>query len=181
MASPPSDSGSADLTTAAYAEIRAIAVRMLRRERRGHTLQPTAVVHEAWLRLSAEPAAGDAASFSARAARVVREVLTDYERKRRTRRRGGHLHRTALADDHGFVGGTSLDLLALDEALNALAQRSPRKARVVELRFFAGLSMREVARELGCSERVVAGEWAFARAWLAERLANEQEAGEAGA
>lgn len=142
-------------------------------ERAGHTLTPTALVHEAWLRIhdGAPIAIHDRRHFLAVAARVMRQILIDHARARgRDKRGGGSTHSTldqALADP----GGDPQTLLAIDQALTQLAAIDPDMAQVVELRFFTGLDIREVAAVLGKSERSVNRDWTAARAWLGRALA----------
>ncbi|MGE0441823.1 MAG: ECF-type sigma factor [Gemmatimonadales bacterium] len=160
-----------------YADLREIADRHLRNERADHTLQPTALVHEAWLRL----AGADGLVFQNRhhflrtASRAMRRVLVDHARARRAGKRDAGIRITL---DEGLVGtGTDgVDLIALDDALVQLAAAEPRWAEVVDLRFFAGLEVTETAEVLGVSAITVKRDWRFARGWLAERLG----AGDAG-
>jgi RNA polymerase sigma-70 factor, ECF subfamily len=156
-----------------YEELRGIAARQLGREREGHTLQPTALVNEAYLRLSRQagldwPSRGH---FFAFAARLIRRILVDYARHRNRAKREGGCERVTL--DLGEVADLAdlalqklPDLLALDEALTGLEQADPRMATVVELRFFAGLSREEVAEQLGISVETVSRDWRRAKAWL---------------
>jgi RNA polymerase sigma factor (TIGR02999 family) len=155
-----------------YEHLRDLAARSFAREQPGHTLQPTALVHEAWLRL-AESDSGtwsDPAQFLGACAHVVREVLIDHARRRRAQKRGGDRLRVLLDEQAAGSVGDDLDLLALDEALTAFAAQYPRAARVVELRFFAGLAGEDAAGVLGVSPRTVDGDWSFARAWLMRAL-----------
>ncbi len=164
---------SGELGPETYAELRSIAAAHLRRERREHSLQPTALAHEAWLRLRpllAQPGDGDRASFAAIASRTIRTLLVDHARRRRAARRGGAWRRVTLDPSLCGLPGRELDLLALDEALEALAALDERQARVVELRFFGGLSVPEVAAAIGLSERTVEGDWSMARAFLRRAL-----------
>lgn len=164
-----------------YAELRRQARLALRREGEGHTLQPTALVHEAWLRLGDQPRAGweGRTQFLAVAAQAMRRVLIDHARTRRALKRGGggtHVtlgHAELAAGAAGVVEGPSddaVDVLALDEALTRLAELDPRKARLVELRYFAGLSIPEAAAALEVSPATVGREWAVARLWLRREL-----------
>ncbi len=161
-----------------YVELRNLADAALRGERADHTLQPTALVHEAWLRLVDQQRVDwrGRAHFLGVAAMAMRRVLVDHARARRREKRGGGARREVLATDPGgrepTLGG-DLDLLALHEALEALQEHSERAARVVELRFFAGLTEPQVAEVLGLSEATVARDWRAARAWLASRLGEE--------
>lgn len=157
-----------------YAELHARAQGALAGERAGHTLQPTALVHEAWLRLC-EPAAAEVADrhhFLALAARAMRHILIDHARGLRRLKRGGDAHRVTLAelpDDAGAALDPDL-VLAIDAALETLRVRAPRAAELVELRYFGGLSPAEAAAVMRISESTAAREWRFARAFLAAEL-----------
>lgn len=150
-----------------YAELRALAAAHLRRERRGHTLQPTALAHEAWLRLGAQL---EAPGLEAAASKAMREILVDHARRRSAAKRGGGWRRVTLDPAACELPGRELDLLALDEALENLAALDGRQAQVVELRYFGGLSTEETARALGVSARTVEGDWHMARAFLRRAL-----------
>jgi len=166
-----------DVVAGAYAELRRLAAQALRRERRGHTLQTTALVHEAFLRL-AQAEAGrtiEPDRLLPAAANAIRRVLVDHARRRGASGRGGDWRRVTLSDSVALSDGSGVDCLALDAALERLARLNERQSRVVELRFFAGLSHGDIARVLGVSTRTVDNEWAFARAWLAREL--ERDAG----
>src|SRR5436190_105550 len=170
---PATDALSAALPLV-YDEMRKIAASYLRRERRGHTLQPTALVSEAYLRLSQESRFTwqDRAQLLGVAARSMRQILVDHARRRGSLKRGGKALRVTLSDQTAPASfDEGLDLLALDAALTRLATLDTRKASVVELRLLAGLSEPEIARALSVSERTVRNDWAFARAWLEGRLA----------
>lgn len=162
-----------DLFPKVYRELREIADRLLRREAVGHTLQPTALVHEAWFKLAgpSAPAPVDRAHFLALAARAMRQVLVDHARRRHATKRGGpRVADLAIADDRLGLVLPLDDLIALDDALTRLAANDERLARVVELRFFAGLSEDEVAGVLGVTTRTVQRDWVRARAWLHAEL-----------
>jgi RNA polymerase sigma factor (TIGR02999 family) len=170
----PSDSSESadDLFPRLYGELRQIADRLLRREAVGHTLQPTALVHEAWFKLAgnAAPTAQDRAHFLGIAARAMRQVLVDHARRRRALKRGGPVVDLAIADDRlGFAMPLD-DLISVDDALTRLAANNARLARVVELRFFAGMSEDEAAEVLDVTTRTVQRDWAKARAWLHAEL-----------
>lgn len=156
-----------------YDELRRIASGQLSRERAGHTLQPTALVHEAWLRLVDDPARGVAGRrhFLSLAARVMRRVLVDHARERGAQKRGGGAARVTLDGAVALYEARELDLLALEEALERLAALDPELLRFVELRFFAGLTNEEVAEVEGCSLRHVERGWSTARAFLRDALA----------
>lgn len=156
-----------------YAELRRQARLALRRENEGHTLQATALVHEAWLRLDAQHEARweSRTQFLAVAAQTMRRVLVDHARTRRALKRGGgDVHVTLGNAVHAAVSSDSVDVLALDEALARLGAMDARKARLVELRYFAGLSIPEAAEALGISQSTVIREWAVARMWLRREL-----------
>jgi len=163
-----------------YAELRRRAARALRREGEGHTLQPTALVHEAWLRLDGQHDASweSRTQFFAVAAQMMRRVLVDHARTRRALKRGGapmqvtlgEVDRAAVTPAAGPDTTDAVDLLALDDALARLAALDPRKARLVELRYFAGLSIPECAAALGISQASVGREWVVARIWLRREL-----------
>ena len=156
-----------------YADLRLIAGRLMARERRGHTLQTTALVHEAWLRLAdggrLMPVART--EFLRLAGRVIRNVLVDHARARGREKRGVGRPRCSLDPDLVASADLSPDqILDLDEALIELAALDERQAQVVELRCFGGLNMEEIAEALGVSVRTVGNEWRVARAWLFRRL-----------
>ncbi len=151
-----------------YDELRRLAGHFLRGERPGHTLQPTALVNEAYLRIASQHAGfANREQFMAIAAQAMRRILVDYARQRVTAKRGGGI---ALAElDVATAGATpeqSEELLAIDEALEKLAALDPQQAQVVELRYFGGLTVEETAASLGIAPRTVKREWALAKAWL---------------
>lgn len=156
-----------------YGELRRLAGAHMRGEREGHTLQPTALANEVYLRLVDQTKVKwrGRAQFLAIAARAMRQILVDHARRHGAEKRGGGLARVTLSDTSATFGQPALDVLALDEALTSLGALDERKARVVELRFFAGLSTPEAAEALDVSETTVDDDWAFARAWLRRRLA----------
>jgi RNA polymerase sigma factor (TIGR02999 family) len=162
-----------------YAELRAQASRALRRESAGHTLQPTALVHEAYLRLAdqARVTLRDRAHFFGVAARCMRQILVDHARVRGAAKRGGSADGApvslTLHDADAVSRVPSAEVLAIDEALERLAAIDPDQARLVELRYFAGLSIEESAAALGVSAATVKREWAVARAWLRRELTAE--------
>lgn len=159
-----------------YAELRTIARRAMRHERSNHTLQPTAVVHEAYVRLLGGGAvpSRDRAHFFALASQVIRRILVDHARKKARLKRGSARAREALTDNAAATPNVEhddrVDVIELDDALAALQQENPRHARVVEMRFFGGLTTEEVSGILGTSARTVERDWQFARAWLFRRL-----------
>jgi RNA polymerase sigma factor (TIGR02999 family) len=159
-----------------YGELRDVAAVLMRGERSGHTLDPTALVHETWLRLAGQERVGFAqrAQFFAAAAALMRRILVDHARARRRLKRGGDAARGELADglDGVLVAFEQRagDLLELEEALEELGAIDARLARLVELRFFAGLEMRATAEALAISLRQAERDWTLARAWLRRRL-----------
>jgi RNA polymerase sigma-70 factor, ECF subfamily len=155
-----------------YSELRRVARRYMRSERPDHTLEPTALVHEAYLRLVGQREINwqNRAHFFGVAAQLMRRILVDHARARKAEKRGGHEPRLALDEGLAFTEEKSAELLALDEALTRLSQRDPRLGRAVELRFFAGLSEEEAAEVLGISTRTVKRDWQTARAWLYKEI-----------
>jgi RNA polymerase sigma factor (TIGR02999 family) len=155
-----------------YGELRKIAARVLRGERDGHTLQPTALVHEAYLRMCDQKDVQwqNKAHFLGCAAQVMRHILVDSARAHRAGKRGGGAARVTLDDALGVAAARPLDVVALDDALSALAALDARQARVVELRYFGGLSIEETAEVLGVSPATVSNDWAIARTWLRREL-----------
>jgi RNA polymerase sigma factor (TIGR02999 family) len=162
-----------------YDELRRLARRCLRRERSCHTMQTTALVHEAYLRLIDADRVlwQDRAHFFAIAAQLMRRVLVDEARKRQFQKRGGDFTRILLEDVIIVSPERDADLLALDEALDRLARFAPRKCQVVELRFFAGLSIIETAEALDVSIDIVKREWRTAKLWLLHELGGAEESG----
>jgi len=158
-----------------YDELRSMAAWSLRRERNDHTLQATALVHEAYVRLTGDCEGHwrDRAHFFAAAAQAIRRILIDHARTKRRRKRGGGAQRLPLDGVVLIAPEQDFDVLALDAAMVELAQEHPRKARVVELRFFGGLSLDEAAEVLGVAARTVERDWQFARAWLYRKLTSE--------
>ncbi len=161
-----------ELSQSLYDELRKLAARRMLGERPGHLLDPTGLVHEAWLRLRALPggAPSGRTHLLAFGAALVRRVLVDQARARMAEKRGGALGRAELDLSLAAPDGPPLDLFELDGALHELAQASPRQARVVELRFFGGLTVQETAEVLGLSVDTVKRDWRFARAYLNREL-----------
>lgn len=155
-----------------YDELRALASREMRRERGEHTLQPTALVHEVFLRLVDRPGLSwqSRAHFLNLAAQSMRRILVDHARRRGRKKRGDGAVRVTLDEELAGPGDDRPDLADIDEALERLAAKDSRKAKVVELRFFAGLSIPETARVLGLSDATVKREWQFAKAWIQREL-----------
>ena len=155
-----------------YDELRRLASRYLRNERAGHTLQTTALVHEAYLKLVDQTNTSwqNRVQFFSAAAQVMRHVLVDYARSRRAFKRGGDYCRLSLDEAVISSKETDADLLTLNEALNGLAAIDPQQSRVVELRVFGGLTVEETAEALGVSPRTVKREWSMAKAWLHKQM-----------
>jgi RNA polymerase sigma factor (TIGR02999 family) len=162
-----------ELLPLVYDELRQLAGAILRQERPGHSLQPTALVNEAYLRLidATKVEWQGRAQFLALAGRSMRQILVDHARAKGASKRGGDRLRVTLVEESGGARGPQeLDVLDVDEALEELAALDARKARVVELRFFAGLEMKEIADVLRVGTTTVEDDWYFARAWLRRRL-----------
>jgi len=156
-----------------YGQLREMARRHLARERRGHTLQPTAIVHEAYLRLSREEAKNwqSRSHFFAVAGTAMRRILVDYARRRSSKKRGGDASAYQI---ESIAEPKAVDLIAVDDALQKLAQLDPERARVVELRFFAGLTEEETAAALDVSVATARRRWMGARTWLHRELAGQR-------
>jgi RNA polymerase sigma factor (TIGR02999 family) len=161
-----------------YDELRRLAAARLGAEPSGNTLQPTALVHEAYLRLVGSPS-GDQwdhrGHFFAAAAEAMRRILVDSARRKAAAKHGGGRERLELTPELAAAPETREDLIALDEALDQLAAEDPLKAELVKLRYFAGLTLPEAAAALGLSERTTGRHWAFARAWLRRRVEGDGE------
>jgi RNA polymerase sigma factor (TIGR02999 family) len=155
-----------------YAELRRRAADSLRRERNDHTLQATALVHEAYLRLVDETVLNwkNRAQFYGIAARVMRRILVDHARARKAAKRGGFGKKLSLEEARELPAKTEVDLVELDDALENLAKDYPRKSEVVELKFFGGLDAKEIAEVLQVSEKTVLRDWNFAKLWLCRAL-----------
>lgn len=156
------------LVTRTYGELRRLARRYLRLERANHTLQATGLLHEIYLRLVQSPptAVRDRSHFCGIAAHLMREILVEHARKHAAQRRGGTEIRISLEEAARFPAAQAVDLLELDEALDRLAEKRARQAQIVELRYFAGLSIEEAAKLMRLSARTVKRDWYLARAWL---------------
>lgn len=168
----------AELLPLVYAELRALAARNMRQERPDHTLQATALVHEAYLRLVG---AGRRVlqwegrlPFFAAAAQAMRRILVENARRRGRLKRGGSAHRIDLEDFNVTVDEPPDDLLALDEALGEFAQKHPAEAQLVQLRYFAGLTRDQAAEAMNISPATASRDWAFARAWLYKRITQSE-------
>ena len=159
-----------------YDELRRQAARYLRREHAGHTLQTTALIHEAYIRLVDQKRVQwqNRAHFFGIAAQLMRRILVDHARSKHRVKRGGSDVRVSLAEASLTVKARDLDVLAIDEALDRLAQVDERQAKVVELRFFSGLSVEETAEVLQISPATVKREWSMAKAWLHREISNDQ-------
>jgi RNA polymerase sigma factor (TIGR02999 family) len=155
-----------------YSELRRIANHFLQDERPDHTLQSTALVHEAYLRLAQQdlPQWQNRAHFFAVAAQLMRQILVDYARSHRASKRGGHVYKLALDEAEEQPQALEVDIVALDDALKSLAEMDSQQSRVVELKFFGGLSIDDTAEVLGISASTVKRDWITARAWLFREL-----------
>jgi RNA polymerase sigma factor (TIGR02999 family) len=162
------------LTPLVYQELKRLAARYLRRERREHTLQSTALVHEAWLRLIDQKQVHwqNRAQFFGIAAEMIRRILIDHARGRQAAKRGDGAIKLSLDDALAAPNRRDLDLVALDDALRDLGKLDPQQGRLVELRFFAGLSIEESAEVLGVSPATVKREWTAAKAWLYREISS---------
>lgn len=159
-----------------YQDLRRLAARELKREPSGNTLQPTALVHEAYMRLvdqSSEPEWSHRGHFYAAAAEAMRRILVESARRKRTLKRGGDRRRVVLDDDRCSVSQRRPEILALDEALSKLATDRPDLARLVSLRYFAGLTMEQAAKALDVPLRTAERNWTYVRAWLLKELQEE--------
>jgi RNA polymerase sigma factor (TIGR02999 family) len=173
------DSNAAEeLLPLVYQELRKLAAAKLSKEKTGHSLQPTVLVHEAYLRLvdvdQPQQWNGRGHFFGA-AAEAMRRILVDFARRKNSEKHGGQLRRVSLDDDLAATRDREVDLLALDEALARLEQRWPDKANLVKLRYFAGLTIPEASRAIGVSRATGERYWTFAKAWLHLQLSNGEE------
>ena len=155
-----------------YTELHRLALQYMSRERRTHTLQPTALVHEAYERLIGlrHVSWQNRAHFFGVSAQLMRRILVDYARSRRYSKRGGEWRRIPLNEAVALFRDRQTDIIALDDSLCALAEIDPRKSRVVEMRFFGGLSIKEVAEVLNVSQETVLRDWRLAKVWLLREL-----------
>ena len=163
------------LDTQVYDELRQMAAVFLSQESPGHTLRPTALVHEAFLKLvdQRESSWHSRTHFFAIAAQAMRRILVDHARSRGRIKRGGGRQRISLNEELVINRDSDTDLLAVDEALNHLAELDSRQALIIEMRFFAGMTVAEVAEALSLSKRTVEREWTVARAWLRQQLSED--------
>jgi RNA polymerase sigma-70 factor (ECF subfamily) len=166
------DKAAADLVVLLYSELRSLASHYLHRERGDHTLQTTALVHEAYLRLANQKEVRwkNREQFMGVAAQLMRRILVDYSRGRDAQKRGKGFARVFLEEAEGVSKGKASDVIALDEALTRLAEFDPQQARLVEMRFFGGLSVEEAAGVLGVSRTTVKRNWNLSKAWLTREL-----------
>ena len=175
MDSAPED-GPDGILPIVYAELRRLAASYLSRERQGHTLQPTALVHEAYVRLIDQRQIdwNNRAQFIGLAAVMMRRILVNHARERIADKRGGGAEHVPLTLAGEGIGAPEVNLLDLHEALNDLTATDPRKGRIVELKFFGGLTTAEIAEHLGLSVATVERDWKFARAWLYRAMAGDR-------
>ena len=166
------EKAAAELVVLLYSELRNLASRYLQRERSDHTLQTTALVHEAYLRLADQRQVHwkNKEQFMGVAAQLMRRILVDYSRGHGAQKRGKGFEKVFLEEAEGFSKGQAADVIALDEALTRLAEFDPQQAQLVELRFFGGLSVEEAAVALGVSRTTLKRNWNLAKAWLAREL-----------
>jgi RNA polymerase sigma-70 factor (ECF subfamily) len=169
------ETAASDLFPIVYEELRRLARRYMRNERPEHTLQTTALIHEAYLRLVDQRSSQwqNRAQFFAVAAQMMRRILVDYARRRAYQKRGGAAANVCLVEDALVTPERSQEIVALDSALERLATIDARKARVVELRYFGGLETQEIANVLGVSGVTVTRDWKMAKAWLRQELGND--------
>lgn len=160
------------LVQAVYSKLHSLAEQLLRHERNGHTLQATALVHEAYLRLAKHDGAGCAnrQQFVRLAARAMRQILVNHERDRARIKRGGGMQRVAVDSIELVDLQTDVDLIVLDDAMARLERIDPRKVEIVQLRFFGGLTVEETSRVIGVSVAQVKRDWTLAKAWLSREL-----------
>jgi RNA polymerase sigma factor (TIGR02999 family) len=168
-----------ELITKVYNELRRLAQSYLRQERADHTLQPTALVHEAYLRLIEQDNIvwQNREHFVGVAATMMRRILVNYAIKRKRDKRGGGEIKLSLSEADRFIKDEGVDLIALDEALKKLSETYPQESRIVELKFFGGLTIEEAARILEISNTTVERSWRFARAWLRREISGEPNDG----
>ena len=172
------ESASEELLPLVYQELRRLAALRLAGERAANSLQPTMLVHDAYVRLvdgNEKQSWKGRGHFFAAAAEAMRRLLIENARKRKRLKHGGEFHRVELVDLLDDAGSDDVDLLALDEALEKLEHRSPRSAALVKLRFFAGLSVREAAATMGIAPSTVVSDWAYAKGWLGLELSGSSQ------
>lgn len=163
-----------ELLPLVYSELRKLAAGYLKNERTDHTLQPTALVHEAYIRLVDWQNTNwqNRSHFFAVAAQIMRNILVDHARRKKAEMHGGNLQKLALDEAISFSQVREVDLVDLDDALQELEKLDERQSKIVELRFFGGLTIEETAHAIGVSTMTVSREWNFAKAWLYRRLSN---------
>lgn len=162
-----------EMSSSVYKELRKLAAARMRSERTTHTLQPTALVHEAYLRLAGQPDSvwQDRSRILGLAAHAMRHILVDHARAHAAGKRGAGAVQVTLDEGLARSGENAIDVLAVDEALTRLAEFDPRQARILELHFFSGLTFDEIAIEIGVSARTIKRDWTMARAWMHQQLA----------
>ena len=160
-----------------YDELRQMAARYMRRQPSGHTFQTTELIHEAYLKIAGQDGKNwqNRAHFFGVAAKAMRHILVDYARSKHSQKRGGWQERVTFTEDDLATNGRSEEIVALDDALNRLAVLDERKSRVVEMKFFAGLTSEEIAEVLKTSPETVKRDWRFARTWLLRELSAQSE------
>lgn len=160
-----------------YDELRRVAAYKMSNEPAGHTLQPTALVHEAWMRLagSDQPAWDNRAHFFGTAAEVMRRILVDHARRKQSQKRGAGISHEELDEASFVLVAPPEELLAVDEALEKLAEEDPQAAELVKLRYFVGMTMAEAASAMNLGKRTAEGIWTYAKAWLGRRIREESE------
>jgi RNA polymerase sigma factor (TIGR02999 family) len=165
-------SAAAQLLPLVYDELRQLAAQKLAQEKPGQTLEATALVHEAYLRLVGDQAFANRAHFFAAAAEAMRRILVENARRKKRVRHGGELHKQPLEENEPALAAPvdEIDLLALNEALDHLEAASPRRAQLVKLRYFAGFTLPEVATMLGISQSTAEADWTYAKAWLKRQM-----------
>lgn len=164
-----------ELASQLYEELRALAAAHFRAESGAHTLQPTALVHDVYLRIASNPQLriGDKAHFLCLASKLMRHILVDHARRKAAQKRGSRWERVTLSGVDSDVPDSLVDALDLDDALKKLAEQNPRAAELVELRFYGGLTMEEAAESLGTSLETAKRDWRLAKAWIARELRME--------
>ncbi len=174
-----SDDALEELIPAVYLELRQMARRALRGERQDHTLEPTALVHEAYFRLSSQERIQwrNREQFLGISAQLMRRILVDHARRKQAAKRGGERFAVTLEDGMALAEDKAVDLIVLDDALERLRELDPRQAKIVEMRYFAGLKIDETATALGVSVRTVKREWQMARAWLRREVTRSSGGG----
>ncbi|HEY1985524.1 MAG TPA: ECF-type sigma factor [Terracidiphilus sp.] len=162
-----------EISLSVYKELRKLAAARMRSERSAHTLQPTALVHEAYLRLAEQPDSiwKDRSRILGLAAHAMRHILVDHARAHAAGKRGAGAVQVTLDEGSARSSENAIDILAVDEALTRLAEFDPRQARILELHFFSGLTFDEIAIEIGVSARTIKRDWTMARAWMHQQLA----------